>query len=169
MKILTPKLLERNAKLFRRTVLLTQAAINKLESEGKRVTINSILEASRGLDVSGKGISCAATILGNSEAEELFHQHSPAYQKRQQQLKKVRRKRTSIKKENRETYKGLTSSDLIVLAEGLKQQIQELKEQIVTLNLKRDEAIIMRDEALRINRIQLIQLTTKNYKRKKKQ
>jgi hypothetical protein len=51
----------------------------------------------------------------------------------------------------------------------LKQQIQELKEQIVTLNLKRDEAIIMRDEALRINRIQLIQLTTKNYKRKKKQ
>jgi hypothetical protein len=158
MNKIAPEIQKRNKLMYQRTLQLTRDSITKLESEGKRVTLNAIIETSRGLETSGKGISCAKTILHNAEAVDLFHEHSPAYHKRQQFVKKVKRKRAPIKKDIRTAYKGLISSDWITLAEDMKHQIKELKTQLVKYQEERDEAYKVRNEALQINTRLVVQL-----------
>jgi hypothetical protein len=158
MNKIAPEIQKRNRLMYQRTLQLTRDSIAKLESEGKRVTLNTIIETSRGLETSGKGISCAKTILHNAEAVDLFHQHSPAYHKRQQFVKKVKRKRTPIKKDLRTEYKGLISSDWIMLVEDMKHQIKELKNQIEIIKSERDKAYKIRNEALQINTRLVVQL-----------
>jgi hypothetical protein len=144
---------------FERTVRLTEKAIGKLEAEGKIVTLAGVCEATRALDERGKGLR-PITILRNPKAAELFHQHSPAYQERQQKMQKAKRKRAkaTIDSEARAMYRGLHASDLIQMVEDLKVQIAKLKTQQEKLQTERDEAYHLRDEALQHNARQLAAL-----------
>ena len=144
---------------FERTVRLTEKAIAKLKAEGKAVTLAGVCEATREFDERGKGLR-PNSILRNPKAAELFHQHSPAYQERQQKVQKAKRKRAkaTINSEARATYRGLRASDLIQMVEDLKVQIAELKTQHEKLKTERDEAYHLRDEALQHNTRQLAAL-----------
>jgi hypothetical protein len=156
-----PKALQQlNQTKFQRTVRLTRQAITKLQHEGQTVTLAAIAEATRLFDEDSKGIT-PTTILRNPEAATLFRQHSPAYQARQQQLKRSKRKapRAKLDAQTRATYRGLRSSDLIQMIEDLKKQITELKAERDKLKAERDEAYRLRDEALQQNTRQLAALT----------
>ncbi len=143
---------------FKHTVELTRKAITKLETESKTVTLEAVCEATRELDTQGKGLR-PITVLRNSEAAELFRQHSPAYQARQQKVGKAKRKRSKINSDVRTTYRGLRVPDLIQMVEDLKAQIAERKIQHDKLKTERDEAYRLRDEALQQNTRQLATLT----------
>jgi len=143
---------------FKRTVELTRKAITKLETESKTVTLEAVCEATREFDEQGKGLR-PMTILRNPEAAELFRQHSPAYQARQQKVGKAKRKRLKVNSDVRTTYRGLRAPDLIQMVEDLKAQIAETKVQQDKLKTERDEAYRLRDEALQQNTQQLATLT----------
>jgi hypothetical protein len=149
-------------KTFERTVWLTEQAIAKLHAEGKPVTLVSVCEATRVLDERGKGLR-PTTILRNPRSAELFHQHSPAYHERQQQMQKVKRKRVKAKtrSETQATYQGLRSADLIQMVEDLKVQVAELKGQQGKLRGERDAAYRQRDDALQQNARLLATLTAR--------
>jgi hypothetical protein len=147
---------------FARTVRLTEQAIAKLKAEGKTITLTGLCEATRTLDERGKGLR-PTTILRNPKALELFHQHSPVYQERQQKARKAKRKRTRVKStsDTPAIYRGLRLPDLIKMAEDLKAHINELKAQQKRLEAERDEAYRLRDDALQQNVQLLATLTTR--------
>ncbi len=151
---------EQNRRRAERTVALTQRAIAKLEADGEKVTLSALVEASRTLDEEGKGLA-AKTIVRNAESRKIFHQHSPAYQQRQQQRTRVARRRSPHSKDlgAHAAYRGLHAADLIAIVEELKQQVAQLKLEHAKLEEARDEACRLRDEALQQNRIQLGALT----------
>ncbi len=144
---------------FERTVRLTEKAIGKLEAEGKIVTLAGVCETTRALDERGNGLR-PNSILRNPKAAELFHQHSLAYQERQQKARKAKRQhaKTTINSEVRATYRGLHASDLIQMVEDLKMQIAEMKARQEKLQTERDEAYHLRDEVLQHNTRQLAAL-----------
>jgi hypothetical protein len=144
---------------FERTVQLTEKAIAKLEAQSQTVTLMAVCEATREFDADGKGLQ-PNTILRNSAAADLFRQHSPAYQARQRQATRVKRKRPKIMThaDVRAQYRGLRISDLIQLVEDLKAQLMELKSQQERLRTERDEAYRLREQALQQNTRQLIAL-----------
>jgi cell division protein FtsB len=147
---------------FERTVRLTEQAIAKLKEGKTIITLAGLCEATRELDERGKGLRPTA-ILRNPRAAELFHQHSPVYQERQQRARKTKRKRTRVKAASgtQQIYRGLRSSDLIQMVEDLKVQIAELKAQHERLQNERDEAYRLRDEAIQQNTRLLATLTTR--------
>lgn len=151
---------QHNQNKFQRVVQLTQQAIARLESTGKSITLAALAETTRAFDVRGKGIT-SATILRNPEACALFRQHSPAYQRRQQQVKQVKRKHSQAKvsPDIRATYRGLRTSDLIQMIEDLKHTIADARTQQAKLQAERDEAYQLRGEALQQNTLQLAALT----------
>lgn len=143
-----------------RTLRLTRLAIAKLEREHQPVTLAAVAEATRSVDTEndGKGIT-AATILRNPEACALFHEHSPAYQARQQRLARVKRKRSRpVTDKARAEYRGLKAKDLVAMVEELKQTVATLKQEQVKLAAERDAAYQLRDEALQQNTRQLAAL-----------
>ncbi len=148
---------QHNHTIFQRTVALTQKAITHLEVEGRTVTLAAVCEATAHFDDRGKSLA-PITILRNPEAAALFRQSSPAYQARQQQAKKAKRKR-KVSADSRGIYRGLHSTDLIKMVEELKVQMAEMKTRATKLRQDRDEACRLRDEALRQNVIQLATLT----------
>lgn len=157
-----PSFRQHSRDKFQRTVQLTQSAITQLEAQGQTVTLAAICEATSELDEQRKGLK-PMTILRNAEAAELFRQHSPVYQARQQQVQKARPSRRSKARTGQEAqaiYRGLRSSDLIQMLETLKTQMVELKTQQEKLTTERDEAYRLRDEALEQNARQLAALTT---------
>jgi hypothetical protein len=145
---------------FERTVQLTDKAIAKLEAQSQTVTLMAVCEATREFDREGKGLQ-PNTILRNSDAAGLFRQHSPAYQARQQQVKRAKRKQTKAitRADVRPQYQGLRTADLIRLVEDLKTQLTELQGQKERLQIERDEAYRLREQALQQNTRQLIALT----------
>ena len=145
---------------FERTVRLTEKAITKLETQSQTVTLMAVCETTREFDTAGKGLQ-PNTILRNAAAADLFRQHSPAYQARQQQVKRAKRQPAkAIPKANLHSqYQGLRTPDLIQLVENLKAQLKELKGQKETLQIERDEAYRLREQALQQNTRQLIALT----------
>lgn len=147
---------------FERTVRLTDQAIAKLEAAGKTITLAEVCEATRELDAQGKGLR-PTSILRNPKAAELFHQHSSAYQVRQQRAQQAKRKRATatINSEVRATYRGLHASNLIQMVEDLKAQVADLKTQREKLRSERDEAYHLRDEALQQNARLLATLTAR--------
>ncbi len=143
-----------------RTLRLTRLAIAQLEREHRTVTLAAVVEATRSVDPDRdeKGIT-ATTILRNPEARALFHEHSPAYQERQQRLARVRRKRSRpVTDKTRAEYRGLKATELIALVEELKQTVTTLKQEQVKLKAERDAAYQLRDEALQQNTRQLAAL-----------
>jgi hypothetical protein len=146
---------------FERTVRLTEAAIGQLEAEGRQVTLASVCEITRMLDERNKGLRAAA-ILRNPRAAELFRQHSPAYQERQQKARKAKQKRAQAKPQPnaQATYQGLHVADLIPIVEELKAQVGTLKVQQKELQNQRNEAYRVRDEALQQNARLVAALTT---------
>ena len=145
---------------FERTVRLTEKAIAKLEANTQTVTLTAVCEATRELEDKRKGLS-PITILRNPKAAEYFRQHSPAYQDRQRQARRAKRKSASVllNTEVRAVYRGLRSSDLIQMVEDLKAQLMDLKVQQEKLQTERDEAYQLRDQALQQNARQLMALT----------
>jgi hypothetical protein len=151
---------QHNQSQFRRTVTLTEQAIAKLEAAGQPVTLARLAETTRMFDERGKGLT-AVTILRNPQARDLFHQHSPAYQQRQQQARRVARQssRGRMASGTRVAYRGLRAADLIRMIEDLKQALAEARTQQAKLQVERDEACRRRDEALQQNAQQLAALT----------
>jgi hypothetical protein len=149
---------EHNQIKFQRTVELTQKAIARLEAEGRPVTLTAVCETTRGLDERGKGLR-PISLLRNPEAAELFRQHSPAYQARQQKARKAKRKRAKVNADTRTMYRGLRASDLIQIIEDLKAQLAEAKAHQDRLKTQREDAYRLRDEALQQNAQQLAALT----------
>ena len=143
---------------FDRTVQLTHKAIAQLQAHGQTVTLSALSEATRAFDEKGKGLE-PNTILRNSKAAELFRQQSPAYQQRQENARKAKRKRSPVNANVRATYRGLRSVEFIALVEDLKKQIVVLKAQQEHLQVERDEAYRLRDQALQQNTRQLAMLT----------
>jgi len=137
---------------------LTQKAITQLEADHQRVTLTTLVATTRTLDEGGKGLS-SKTILRNVEAATLFRKHSPAYQTRQQKLKRVKRKRARVDADTRAAYRGLRPSDLIQLVEDLKKENAEIRMQRDKFQAEREEAYRLRDEALEHNTRQLAALT----------
>lgn len=62
-----------------RTVTLVKAAVDHLQQEGQKVTIEAICRVSRELDSNGKGVQKAG-VLGNHEAHAYYREHSASYQ-----------------------------------------------------------------------------------------
>ncbi len=149
---------EHNQRKYERTVQLTRQAIDKLEKEGEAVTLATLCEATRPLDDQGRGLR-PITVLRNPQAAELFHQHSAAYQARQQKAKKVKRKHPKITDDTRTMYRGFRSSALIQAVENLKTQVAAMTVQQDKLKNERDQACQLRDEALQQNTRQLAALT----------
>jgi len=151
---------QHNYEKFQRTVRLTEQAIAHLERNGKPVTLAAIVEATRTFDEQGKGIT-PITILRNPQARDLFRQHSPAYQQRQQCVKRTKRKhgQGKVGPDERVAYRGFRTSDLIRMIEDLKQTVTDAKTQQSKLQSARDEAYQLRDEVLQQNTRQLAALT----------
>jgi len=147
---------------FERTVCLTDQAIANLEAAGKTITLAEVCQATRELDTQGRGLR-PTSILRNPKAAELFHQHSPAYQMRQQRAQQAKRKhpKATVNSKVRAIYRGLRASDLIQLVEDLKAQIADLKQQQEKLRSEREEVGRLRDEALQQNTRLLATLTVK--------
>lgn len=143
-----------------RTFQLTEQAITQLQATKQKVTLASITAMTTTLDGQGKGLT-SATILRNPRSRELFQKHSPGFQARQKQMRRIKRKhgRTNVSVELRTTYGGLRIPELIRLAEDLKQQISELKARTAKLQEERNEAYRQRDAALLQNAKQLAALT----------
>jgi hypothetical protein len=149
---------EHRRTAFARTVQLTQKAIAQLQAQGQTVTLSAISEATRAFDEKGNGLE-PNTILRNPEAAELFRQQSPAYQQRQERARKAKRKRPKANLDVRATYRGLRPAELIAMVEDLKTQIVALKAHQERLQVERDEAYRLRDQALQQNIRQLAALT----------
>jgi hypothetical protein len=149
---------EHRRTAFARTVQLTQKALSQLHAQGKPVTLSAVSEATRAFDEKGKGLE-PNTILRNPEAAKLFRQQSPAYQQRQARARQAKRKRPVIDAAVRATYRGLRPTELMTMAEDLKTQIIALKAQQQHLQVDRDEAHRVRDQALQQNTRQLAMLT----------
>lgn len=149
---------EHRRTAFARTVQLTQKGIAKLQAERRTVTLSALSEATRACDEKGKGLE-PNTILRNPESARLFRQQSPAYQRRQENARKAKRKRTQVNSDVRATYRGLRSMEFIAMIEDLKTQIVALKAQEARLQGERDEAYQARDQALQQNTRQLADLT----------
>ena len=151
---------QHNRDKFQRVVRLTQQAIVRLTSQGRPITLAAVAEATRAADDSGKGLT-PATILRNVEARELFHQHSLAYQERQRQAQRVRRKRPGAKRTAviPPDYRGLRAPDLIPMLEALKAKLVTLQAQQAQLQIERDEAYRLRDAAVEQAIRQLAALT----------
>lgn len=150
---------QHNEDKYQRTIQLTRKAIARLEGEGQTVTLVGVVETTRAFDERGQGLS-PATILRNPEARELFHQHSSAYQQRQQKAARVRRKRSrsSAITDVRTAYRGLRTADLIQMLEDLKQALADARNQQAQLQVERDEAYRLRDDVLQQNARQLAAL-----------
>jgi L-rhamnose mutarotase len=153
---------QRNQAQYQRVVRLTRQGIAELQARHQSITLLALSQITASLDQGGKGLS-PRTILRNAEAAELFHQHSPAYQERQQEAKKAKRKRSKIKvnPDVRATYKGLHAADYIQMVEELKAKIEEMKVQQAKLQKERDEAYSLRNQALEQNTRQLAALTAR--------
>ena len=149
---------EHRRTAFERTVQLTQKAISQLQAQGKTVTLSAVSEATRAFDDKGKGLE-PNTILRNPKAAALFRQQSPAYQQRQTKTRQAKRKRPTIDSKVRATYRGLRPTDLIAMIEDLKTQIVALKAQQQHLQVDRDKAHRLCDQALQQNTRQLAMLT----------
>jgi hypothetical protein len=151
---------QHNQAQFRRTVALTEQALARLQAAGQPVTLARLAEATRVLDERGKGLT-AVTILRNPQARELFHQHSPVYQQRQQRAQQVSRQHSGprLAADARAAYRGLRAAELIQMIEDLKQALAGARTQQAKLQVERDEACRVRDEALRQNARQLAALT----------
>lgn len=143
---------------FERTVQLTEKAIAQLQSKGQAVTLSALSEATRAFDENGKGLE-PNTILRNPQAAELFRQQSPAYRQRQERARKAKRKRSRVNSDVRATYRGLRSTEFITMIEDLKAQIVTLTAQQERLQIERDKANRLRDQALQQNTQQLAMLT----------
>ncbi len=149
---------QRNQAQSERVIQLTRKALTQLETDHQAVTLTSLVAATRTLDEGGKGLS-AKTILRNPAATVLFHQHSPAYQARQREVQRAKRKRVRMDADSHGLYRGLRRSDLIQMLEELKRQNTELEMQRDQLQAEREEAYRLRDEALKHNTRQLAALT----------
>jgi len=149
---------QRNQAQSQRVIELTQKAIAHLEANHQLVTLNSVVAITQSLDDQRKGLS-AKTILRNAEAATRFHEHSLAYQARQQKIDRAKRKRARVDADMRATYRGLRPSDLIQMMEDLKKQNAELQTQCNKWKVEREEAYRLRDEALQHNTRQLAALT----------
>ncbi len=143
---------------FERTVELTHKAIAQLQAQGQTVTLSALAKATQVFDEKGKGLE-PNTILRNPESAKLFRQQSPAYQRRQERARRAKRKRTQVDSEVRATYRGLRSVEFIAMIEDLKTQMVALKAQLARLQVERDEAYRLRDQAVQQNSRQLAQLT----------
>lgn len=150
-----------NLKMYQRTVDLTRSSIDYLESKGEKVTQAAISGVSKEFDEEGRGIS-QMTITRNPTARELFHRHSPEWQKRQ-----ARRAQQAVEEQAREGAKaaidaefdGLQRSDLIQRIRDLEKKVIKLKARVSKLSRQRDEAYELRDQALEQNTRQLVMLT----------
>jgi len=143
---------------FDRSVRLTQKAIAQLQAQGQTVTLSALSEATRAFDENGKGLE-PNTILRNPKAADLFRQQSPAYRQRQERVRKAKRKRPQIDSDVRATYRGLRPAEFIAMIEDLKTQIVALKAQQERLQVERDEAYRLRDQAVQQNTRQMAMLT----------
>jgi hypothetical protein len=149
---------EHRRTAFARTVQLTQKAIAQLQAQGQTVTLSALSEATQAFDQNGKGLE-PSTILRNPESAKLFRQHSPAYQACQHKARSAKRKCPKATPDAQATYRGLRSAEFIVMIEELKTQIVALKAQQERLQVERDEAYWLRDQALQQNTRQLATLT----------
>jgi hypothetical protein len=149
-----------NRDTFQRTVRLTQQAIAQLQADGKTVTLAAVCELTPAFDEHHKGLA-PVTILRNSEAAELFRQHSPAYQARLHKQRQAKRRVSKPKTASKVAvaYRGLRTTELIQIAEDLKAQIAALKTLQIRLQAERDEAYRLRDETVQQNLRQLAALT----------
>jgi hypothetical protein len=145
-----------NETSYERTVRLTRQAINVLQTGKRTVTLAAIAETTRAVDETGQGLM-PTTILRNPEAAQLFRQHSPAYQAKQQA--KLAHPQPNIEAQIPAVYHGMSSAELIQMIEILKKQVPDLKTQRDKLKVERDEAYRLRDEALQQNTHQLAALT----------
>ncbi|MBI5028992.1 MAG: hypothetical protein HZB51_00595 [Chloroflexi bacterium] len=143
---------------FERTVQLTQKAIAQLQTQGQKVTLSALSKATQAFDEKGKGLE-PNTILRNPESAKLFREQSLAYQRRQERVRKAKRKHPQVKLDVQATYRGLRSVEFIAMIEDLKTQIVALKTQQARLQVERDEAHRLRDQALQQNMRQLARLT----------
>ncbi len=155
---------------FERTVRLTEQAIARLTADGQTVTLASLCETTRTLDKQGKGLR-PTSILRNPQAAELFHQHSLAYQARQQKTRKATRKRTQAKttSDTAATYRGLRAPELIQMVNDLKTSVAELTLKQEKLKAERDAAYQLRDDALQQNTRLLAALTKRALPPKERQ
>ncbi len=170
-RVLPEAFSEHRRTAFERTVQLTQKAIAKLQAQGQAVTLSALSEATRAFDENGKGLE-PNTILRNPEAAKLFRQQSLAYQRRQERARKAKRKHPKVNLDVRATYRGLRPAEFIAMVEDLKTQIVALKAHQERLQVERDEAYRLRDQALQQNTRQLatlakamtqVQLTEKSH------
>ncbi|MCP4358394.1 MAG: hypothetical protein GY796_10300 [Chloroflexi bacterium] len=152
---MTTPLQHRNQALFRRTVALTEAAIEKLEAEGETVTLTSVAGATRDIDTEGRGIS-QTTIVRNPDALAIFRQHSPAYQKKV--ARKARQTQNKPSQPVVDQYQALDRLDLIQMIEALQAENARLNARLSELQTERDTAYHLRDEALQQNARQLAKL-----------
>ncbi len=141
----------RNRVEWERVVVLTQKAIAQLEAAHQVVTLSAVAATTQSVDEKRKGLS-VKTILRNEEAASLFRAHSPAYQRRQQKVKRAKAQRTQVKADTRGMYRGLRTLDLIRMVEDLKKRNAELQAQ-------RDRFLAEREEAVELNIRQLAALT----------
>jgi hypothetical protein len=152
---MTTPLQHRNQVLFRRTVALTEAAIEKLEAEDETVTLASVAAATGNIDAEGHGIS-QTTIVRNPDALAIFRQHSPAYQKKA--VRKIGQTQNKPSQPVVDQYQTLDRLDLIPMIEALQAENARLKARLSQLQTERDTAYYLRDEALQQNALQLAKL-----------
>jgi uncharacterized small protein (DUF1192 family) len=146
---------QRNRELFRRTVALTAAAIDKLEAEGQKVTLANVAAATRDIDAEGRGIS-STTIVRNPDALAIFRQHSPSYQKKL--ARKTSQAQNKPSPAMADKYEECGRLDLIRMIEALQAEIIRLEARLSALQIERDTAYRLRDEALAQNARQLAKL-----------
>ena len=144
---------QRNRELFRRTVALTEAAIGKLEAEGQKVTLANVAAATGDIDTKGRGIS-PTTIVRNPDALAIFRQHSPAYHRKL--ARKTRPNKPSPTLADK--YQNYDRLDLLRMIEALQADNIRLKAQVSAVQIERDTAYRLRDEALAQNARQLAKL-----------
>ncbi len=170
-RVLPEAFREHRRAAFERTVELTQKALTKLQAQDQPVTLIALSEATRAFDETGKGLE-PNTILRNPKAAELCRQQSPAYQARQHRARKAKRQHPKVSSDVRATYRGLRPAELVQMVEDLKVQNVQLKTQQKRLQVERDEAYRLRDQALQQNTRQLatlaksmtqVQLTEKSH------
>jgi hypothetical protein len=150
---MTTPLQERNRELFRRTVALTAAAIDKLEAEGQKVTLANVAAATLDIDTKGRGIS-PTTIVRNPDALAIFRQHSPACHRKL--ARKTHQNKLSLAMADK--YQNYDRLDLLRMIEALQADNIRLKAQVSAVQIERDTAYRLRDEALAQNARQLAKL-----------
>jgi hypothetical protein len=149
---MTTPLQQRNQTLFQRTVALTEAALAKLQADRQTVTLAAVATTTREIDPEGRGLS-TTTIVRNPEALAAFRHHSPAYQQKLKQTTLCARNKSSPTEAD--PYPTLNRPDLIQMIETLQAENDRLKARLSALQVERDTAYRLRDEALNQNTRQL--------------